>query len=64
MQAALARAEKPAVRTLLLPADLRRACSRLFRTGLPHVAFISNDEVQASGRKTQTVATASLKAVA
>jgi type III secretion protein V len=62
LQTALARAEPQAAKTLLLPADLRRACSRLFRMGLPHVAFISNDEVQASGRKTQTVATAALKA--
>jgi type III secretion protein V len=62
LQAALARVDPSRPATLLLPADLRRACSRLFRAGLPHAAFISIDEIQASGRKTQTLATASLAA--
>lgn len=62
LQAALARLDPSRPATLLLPADLRRACSRLFRAGLPHAAFISIDEIQASGRKTQTLATASLAA--
>jgi type III secretion protein V len=62
LQAALARVDPSRPATLLLPADLRRACSRLFRAGLSHAAFISIDEIQASGRKTQTLATASLAA--
>jgi flagellar biosynthesis component FlhA len=37
------------VTVLLLPADLRRACGRLFRGVLPRVAFVSRDEAARSG---------------
>jgi type III secretory pathway component EscV len=48
--------------TLLLPVDLRRAVSRLLRGALPHVAFMSFEELQASERDPRIVATASLQA--
>lgn len=50
--------------TLLLPVDLRRAVSRLLRGAMPHVAFVSFDELQASEREPRIVATASLQAQA
>ncbi len=34
---------------LLLPTDIRRATSRLLRAQMPHVAFVSHDELTASG---------------
>jgi type III secretory pathway component EscV len=46
--------------TLLLPVDLRRAVSRLLRGALPHVAFMSFEELQTSERDPRIVATASL----
>lgn len=42
--------------TLVVPADLRRAVSRLFRSALPGVAFISLDELAAVGVGTERVA--------
>jgi type III secretion protein V len=42
--------------TLVVPADLRRAVSRLFRSALPGVAFISLDELAAVGVGTEKVA--------
>ncbi len=42
--------------TLVVPADLRRAISRLFRGALPGVAFISIDELAAVGVGTEKVA--------
>jgi hypothetical protein len=42
--------------TLVVPADLRRAVSRLFRSALPGVAFISLDELAAVGVGTEQVA--------
>ena len=54
--------EGAASRTLLLPADLRRPASRLFRSHLPRVRFVSYDEVAASGVGSDTVARASLTA--
>jgi hypothetical protein len=39
-----------------VPADLRRAVSRLFRSALPGVAFISLDELAAVGVGTEQVA--------
>jgi type III secretion protein V len=52
------------MRTLLLPSDLRRATSRLFRGSLPRVRFVSQEEVAASGLMVKTMATAKLQAVA
>jgi type III secretion protein V len=48
------------VRTLLLPNDIRRSVSRLFRAGLPQLAFVSVDELQATDLKAQVVGTAVL----
>jgi type III secretion protein V len=45
-------------RTLLLPSDLRRATSRLFRANLPRVRFVSQEEVVASGLPVTIAATA------
>jgi type III secretory pathway component EscV len=42
--------------TLVVPADLRRAVSRLFRGALPGIAFISMDELAAVGVGTEQVA--------
>jgi type III secretion protein V len=50
-------------RTLLLPSDLRRATSRLFRGSLPRVRFVSQEEVAASGLRVITVGTAKLQAI-
>ena len=58
---ALASVAARGVRTLLLPTDLRRAVSRLFRDLLPQVAFLSQDELQAAGVGVDTVASASLQ---
>ena len=45
-----------ASRTLLLPADLRRAASRLLRSSVPRVRFVSHEELAASGVTSETVA--------
>ena len=47
-----------ASRTLVLPADLRRATSRLLRGSLPRVRFVSHEELAASGVSSETVARA------
>jgi len=39
----------PGCRTLAVSADLRRGASRLFRSRLPAVGFLSHDEIAASG---------------
>jgi type III secretion protein V len=44
------------VSTLVIPADMRRAASRLFRSVLPRCAWISHEEINASGVETETVA--------
>jgi type III secretion protein V len=48
LQAAFDAASARQVTTLLLPADLRRAVSRLLRRVLPRIAFISYEELLAS----------------
>ena len=48
--------------TLLLATDLRRAVSRLVRSALPQVAFVSLDELQAADVPADAVAAASLSA--
>jgi type III secretion protein V len=62
LQNALAR--NTDVPVLLLPGDLRRAASRLLRAGLPRVAFLSHEELEASGMRAHAVTTASLPAAA
>ncbi len=44
------------VSTLVVPADMRRAASRLFRSVLPRCAWVSHEELSASGVETETVA--------
>ncbi len=46
--------------TLIVPADLRRASSRLFRTVLPRCAWISHEELSSSGIEPEVVATAKM----
>jgi type III secretion protein V len=46
--------------TLLVPADLRRASSRLFRAVLPRCAWISHDELAATGVQPEVVFRAKL----
>jgi type III secretory pathway component EscV len=41
-------ATTPGCRTLVIAADLRRGASRLFRSRLPAVGFLSHDEIAAS----------------
>jgi type III secretion protein V len=48
------------VSTLVVPADMRRAASRLFRSVLPGCAWVSHEELSASGVETDTVASARL----
>ncbi len=43
---------------LVLPADLRRASSRLFRGALPRVAYLSNEELAAASVSAVSVAQA------
>jgi hypothetical protein len=50
------------VSTLVVPADMRRAASRLFRSVLPRCAWVSYEELSASGVETDTVATVRLPA--
>jgi type III secretion protein V len=45
-------------RTLLLPGDLRRATSRLFRGSLPQLRFVSQEELVASGLPLNVASTA------
>jgi type III secretory pathway component EscV len=45
------------VSTLVVSADMRRAASRLFRSVLPRCAWVSHEELSASGVETETVAT-------
>jgi type III secretion protein V len=50
------------VSTLVVPADLRRASSRLFRSVLPRCAWVSQEELSASAVLTQVVASVRLPA--
>jgi type III secretion protein V len=50
------------LQTVLLPTDLRRAASRLFRASLPGVAFISQDELTAAGMGADATVVARLPA--
>ena len=62
LKAAFAAVVPRGVQTLLLPTDLRRAVSRLFRSILPRVAFLSQDELQAANVGVDVVASARLSA--
>jgi hypothetical protein len=48
--------------TLVVPADLRRAASRLFRSVLPRCAWVSQEELSASGVPTEVVSLVRLPA--
>lgn len=48
------------LRLLALPTDLRRAMSRLFRSAIPDIVFMSNDELSASGVGVDYVVTVQL----
>jgi type III secretion protein V len=48
--------------TLVVPADMRRAASRLFRSVLPRCAWVSFEELSASGVESDTVALVRLPA--
>ena len=58
LQSAVAAAfDDPAMtsRSLALSADLRRACSRLLRSSMPQIAFLSNEEISNSGVKVEVL---------
>jgi type III secretion protein V len=50
------------VTTLIVPADLRRASSRLFRSVLPRCVWVSHEELSASAMVPEVVASARLPA--
>ena len=55
-------ASSRSVTAMVIPAELRRASSRLFRSTMPRCAWLSHEEVTASGVAPETVAVARLPA--
>ena len=53
-------ASSRSVTAMVIPAELRRACSRLFRSTLPRCAWLSHEEVTSSGIVAETIAVARL----